>query len=115
MRIRSHLLLLAFGVILPLAAFSVFLTTQLVDREQRTFAEGAIERLRSTMNAVDAQVQGQITALNALAALEELERGDFPAFRIEAARVLESQPAWLNVILASPDGRQIVNIAAPAS
>ena len=67
MRIRSHLLLLAFGIILPITAFSVFLTTVLVEREQRIFAEGSIERLRSTMNAIDAQVQGQITVLNAIA------------------------------------------------
>ena len=60
MRIRSHLLLLAFGIIVPITAFSVFLTTLLVEREQRTFAEGAVERLRSTMTAVDAQVQGQV-------------------------------------------------------
>ena len=84
MRIRSHLLLLAFGVILPVAAFSVFLTTLLVEREQRTFAAGAIERLRSTMSAVDAQVQGQITALNALGSLQELERGNLEGFGIEA-------------------------------
>ncbi len=45
MRIRSHLLLLAFGIIVPITAFSVFLTTLLVEREQRTFAEGAVERL----------------------------------------------------------------------
>lgn len=115
MRIRSHLLLFAFAVILPVAAFSVFLTALLVDGEQRTFAEGAIARMRSTMNAVDAQVQGQITALNALAALEELERDDLEAFRVEADRVLSSQPAWLNVILVRPDGRQVLNIATPSS
>src|SRR5215213_9879857 len=113
MRIRSHLLLLAFGVILPVAAFSVFLTARIVAQEQQTFAEGSIERLRSTMNAVDAQVQGQITVLDALASLRALENDDLEAFHAEALRVLSSQPAWLNIILSRPDGRQIVNAAAP--
>jgi hypothetical protein len=93
MRIRSHLLLLAFGIIFPITAFSVFLTTLLVEREQRTFAEGSIERLRSTMNAVDAQVQGQITLLDALASLRALERDDLRGFESEAVRVLRSQAA----------------------
>ena len=115
MRIRSHLLLLAFGIIVPITAFSVFLTTLLVEREQRTFAEGAVERLRSTMTAVDAQVQGQVTALNALASLRALDSGDLKAFALEATRVLEGQAAWMNIVLADPDGRQVVNAAAPES
>lgn len=115
MRIRSHLLLLAFGAILPVAAFSVFLTTRLVDGEQRTFADGAIERLRSTMNAIDAQAQGQITVLNALASADELARGDLRGFADVAARVLRSQPAWVNVMLAAPDGRQLLNVMTPSS
>ena len=109
MRIRSHLLLLAFGVILPVAAFSIYLTTLLVDKEQRTFADGAIERLRSTMTAIDAQVEGQISVLNALASVGALERDDLRAFGAEAARVLRSHPEWLNIILATSDGRQIMN------
>lgn len=115
MRIRSHLLLLAFGIILPITAFCVFLTTVLVERELRIFAEGAIERLRSTMNAVDAQVQGQIRVLQALASIGALDKGDLAAFEREAGRVLRSQPAWMNIVLALPDGRQVVNTAAPAA
>jgi signal transduction histidine kinase/ActR/RegA family two-component response regulator len=114
MRIRSHLLLLAFGVILPVAAFSIFLTALLVEKEQRTFADGAIERLRSTMTAIDAQVQGQIMALNALASVNELDRENLPGFAAEAARILRSQPAWLNIILATPDGRQLLNAVDPS-
>lgn len=115
MRIRSHLLLLAFGIILPITAFSVFLTTVLVEREQRIFAEGSIERLRSTMNAIDAQVQGQITVLNAIASMRDLEEGNLAEFEAEAARVLHSHPQWMNIILALPDGRQVVNVAAPSA
>jgi len=114
MRIRSHLLLLAFGVILPVAGFSGYQTALLVEREQQTFAQGSIERLRSTMSAVDAQVQGQITALHALASLKALEKGDLPAYHEEALRVLRSQPAWINVNLALPDG-QLVDIATAPS
>ena len=115
MRIRSHLLLLAFGVVLPVAVFCVFLTALLIAREHRTFAEGAIERLRSTMTAIDAQVQGQFTVLNALASIRALQGGDLRAFAGEAERVLRSQPAWLNIILATPDGRQVLNVAMPSS
>src|SRR4051812_18512382 len=105
MRIRSHLLLLALGVILPVAAFSIFVTTRLVDREQRTFAEGSIERVRSTMNAIDAQAQGQIMTLQALASSRALELDDLDSFQTETARVLRSQDAWINVLLAQPDGK----------
>ena len=113
MRIRSHLLLLAFSVVLPVAAFSIFLVTLLVEREQRTFAEGSVERLRSTMNAVDAQVQGQIAALKAIAASDALDADDLQAFQAETARVLHTQDQWLNILLAHPDGKIVVNVSAP--
>ncbi|MRG91405.1 ATP-binding protein [Polyangium spumosum] len=115
MRIRSHLLLLAFGVILPVAGFSGYLTARLVEHEQQTFAQGSIERLRSTMSAVDAQVQGQITALHALGSLKALEEGDLEAYHEEAVRVLGSQPAWMNVVLVLPDGALVDNAVAPSA
>lgn len=115
MRIRSHLLLLAFGVILPVVAFSGYLTARLALREQHIFAQGSIERLRSTMSAIDAQVQGQITALHALASLRALETGDIASYHEEAVRVLHAQPAWINVLLARPDGEVVDNAAAPGA
>jgi signal transduction histidine kinase/ActR/RegA family two-component response regulator len=71
--------------------------------------------LRSTMNAVDAQVQGQITVLRALAAMSALDNDDLAAFEREAGRVLRSHPEWLNIVLAQTDGRQLVNTAAPVA
>ena len=113
MQIRSHLLLLAFGAIVPVALFSIYISTLLVENEQRTFAEGSIERLRSTMSAIDAQAQGQMSALRVLASSPALDADDLDTFQAETARVLLSQENWHNILLAAPDGRLLVNIAAP--
>lgn len=101
MRIRSHLLLLAFGAGLPLAVFSVYLTNRIVDREQQIFADGAIERLRSTMNAIDAQGLGQVSALSVLAASRSLDAPGLESFGGLAERLLETH-AWTNLIMREP-------------
>jgi type II secretory pathway component PulJ len=113
MRIRSHLLLLALGSVLPVLAFAVFVTALMVDREQRTFATAAIERLRGTMAAIDADIRGHETTLLALAGLGSLESGNLDAFRADMQRVLVTQPNWANITLARPDGEQLLNAASP--
>jgi signal transduction histidine kinase/ActR/RegA family two-component response regulator len=113
MRIRSHLLLLALGSVLPVLAFAVFVTALMVDREQRTFATAAIERLRGTMAAIDADIRGHETTLLAQAGLGSLESGNLDAFRADMQRVLVTQPNWANITLARPDGEQLLNAASP--
>jgi len=113
MRLRTNLVYLVVGIVVPLVALATVLGLLLVRREQDAFRLGAINRNRAFMSAVDTAVRGHISTLQALAAVSSLETGDVEAFRRDANRVLEGQPDWQSVVLTRPDGSQIVNVAQP--
>ena len=113
MTIRSHLLLLAIGAVLPILAFAVLVSVVLVDLDRQTVQRGASERARAMMTAVDAELRGSLRTVEALTASAALERDDLAAFHAEAARVLATHPTWLDVTLARPSGEKIVDAARP--
>jgi signal transduction histidine kinase/ActR/RegA family two-component response regulator len=109
MTLRSNLFLLVIGTVLPVTVLALMLGYLLVQQEKETFRKGALDRNRAFMTAVDAEVRGHLTTLQALAAARSLEAHDLRAFYDDAQRVLASQPNWRNVILASASGQQVVN------
>ena len=113
MKLRSHLLLLAAGAVLPFVVFAATVATLLVERERQTFLHSAMERTRALMTAVDSELHGSVTTLEAIATSRALHSGDLAAFHAEMVAVLASQSAWHNVILASPSGQQLANAATP--
>ena len=113
MTIRSRLLLLASGAVLPVLIFAILVSVILVLQEQRTFERGAIERARAMMSAVDASLRGSQSTLQALAASRALAAGDLEGFRESAVRLLATQPAWANITLGLPSGEEVVDTLAP--
>ena len=111
--IRSHLLLLAIGAVLPILAFAVLVCIVLVDLDRQTIQRGAMERARAMMTAVDAELRGSLRTVEALTASAALQRDDLAAFHAEAERVLATHPTWLDVTLADATGRKIVDAARP--
>ncbi|HEY6892821.1 MAG TPA: hypothetical protein VI258_01535, partial [Rhodanobacteraceae bacterium] len=109
MTIRSHLMLLAIGAVLPVFAFAIVVSTVLANQDRNTVERAAIERARAMMTAVDAELRGSIATLLAVAAAPALSSGDFRAFHDDAERVLATQPAWLDLRLAKPSGETIVD------
>jgi signal transduction histidine kinase/ActR/RegA family two-component response regulator len=109
--IRSHLLLLAIGAVLPILAFAVLVCVVLVDLDRQTIQRGAMERARAMMTAVDAELRGSLRTVEALTASAALQRDDLAAFHAEAERVLATHPTWLDVTLADAAGRKIVDAA----
>ena len=69
----------------------------------------AIGRAHAAMSAVDAHLRGSIASLEILAASKSLESGDIAAFHAESQRVLRTQPAWVNIGLASAAKIQLAN------
>ena len=112
MTIRSHLLLLATAAALPMLAFALIACVLLINHDRETRRAGALDRARAMMTAVDAELRGSIATLQALAASRALGDDDLGGFRVAATRVLETQPTWLNVILATPAGVQAMNVKA---
>ena len=116
MTIRSHLLLLAVAAVLPVLAFALFASLMRVQHDRETQRAGALDRARVMLTAVDAELRGSIATLQALAASRALGVDDLAGFETSARRVLDTQPAWMNVSLALPSGVQVVNAkAAPGT
>jgi len=112
-RLRDHLITLFLIAMAPLFVFAVYMIYRSAEQERATLERGAIERVRAMKTALDAELKSSITALEALATADELDRGDFRAFYDEASRVLKSQPHWLTIILGGLDGNQIINLQRP--
>src|SRR5436853_2485953 len=108
MRLRSNLLVLAAGTVLPLTALALVLGYLLVEQERDTFRRGAIDRNRAFMTAVDAEIRGHITTLQAVAAATSLKSDDLRTFHRDIQQVLASQHDWRNIIPASASGQPIV-------
>ena len=113
MKIRSHLLLLALGVIVPVLAFALAVAALLVRHEQEVFADATVARLRATMTAIDAQVHGHLTSLDALASLASLDERNFRRFHLQMGRILATQPGWLDMVLEAADGHAIGSTSIP--
>ena len=109
MRMRSHLAILVVAVLVPMIVFAGIVLVAL-GRQQRAAVEaGAIETARALTNAVDESLLASVKVLEALATSRTLDAGDLRAFHVEARRAMATQPGWLNVVLLSLDGQQIVN------
>jgi len=65
--LRSQLLLLAAGSLVPVLVLSFVLGYLVVAHEEQAFKAAALDRSRTFMTAVDAQVQGHMQTLNILA------------------------------------------------
>jgi signal transduction histidine kinase len=110
--LRWHLAALIACVLIPVMAFSSYVMLQLADRV-RDIAERRLLRTARAMSAsIDGEFWATTRALETLAESNALANGDLEGFASEARRVLRSRPTWMTVILASPEGEQLVNLAA---
>ncbi|HZY17879.1 MAG TPA: ATP-binding protein [Ramlibacter sp.] len=109
-RLRSRLLLLAAGSLVPVLALAWVLSWFILQHERENYRAVAQARNRTFLAAVDAKLQGHIATLRALAASEQLEAEDLRGFAVQARRVLATQPDWLNIILLDVQGQQLVNM-----
>jgi hypothetical protein len=80
LKLKFELLLLSVGTALPLAIFAVVAVFALIDHQRSTMQQEAMGRVASVMSAIDAEVNGSIMTLQALAASENFEGGDFRSF-----------------------------------
>jgi signal transduction histidine kinase/ActR/RegA family two-component response regulator len=99
--------------LLPVLVLVALLSLSALERERENYLASAHARNRTLINAMEAQMQGHLSTLRALAASAALERGDLKAFDAEARRVLATQPAWRNIMLIDADGRQVMNMRFP--
>jgi len=113
MKLRTGLFVLVAGAITPLLAALLMAGAVLIQHEREAVAREALGRARSAMSAVDAELRGSLTTLQALASSKHLAGGDLREFYEEARRVMASQPAWLNIGLTTVAGVQMIDAALP--
>jgi signal transduction histidine kinase/CheY-like chemotaxis protein len=109
--LRAHLLFLVIGTLLPTLALSGVLTLRVIRDGRETVRRQLLEAARAEAAIVDSELLGTIRALQALAESETLRTDDLDAFREEARRVAKTQPSWSDVVLHTPNGAAIVNVA----
>ena len=112
MRLRSHLVALVLAALVPVLAFAA-----LVMRENARLQLAATERgMRDTAFAVartvDKELETAITALEALAQSEHLDRMKLAPFYELCERVTRTQ-GWVNMLLFEPDGRALMQTSVP--
>ena len=105
MKIRSHLMILVLGAVLPLFAFSAAMTTIFWREQRRSVEERFLERVGAMTNALDREFDGQIEILNVLAQSELLRSAKIKEFYEHARRVRDAQTSWSTFIVADPSGQ----------
>lgn len=113
MKLRSHLFILAFGAIAPLAVLAVIAGAWLVENDRETFRVGAENRTRALSTAIDTELKVYLTSVEALAAAPSLRDDDLRYFRRVAENTLASQAGWLNVRLRLPSGELLLDLSVP--
>jgi signal transduction histidine kinase/CheY-like chemotaxis protein len=113
--LRTFLLALTAGAVVPVVCFAVYLIIGLGRTQQEAVERGIVETAAALAIGVDRELLTHITTLEAIAASELLDSGEPRAFLREARRVLDSQAehGWLSINLASPDGTPLANSLRP--
>ena len=111
LRIRTYLLILTLVSAVPFIGFSALLVTRTAMSQTQAFGRDVIAVARALSLAIDSRVSVYQSTLEVLARSRSLAADDLPAFYAEihqAAALLDSR-----IVLALPDGQQVLNTARP--
>src|SRR4051794_6557050 len=109
--LRAHLLFVVVGTLLPTLAVTTVLMLRVVRDGRDAVRRQLLEAAKAQANIVDSELLGTIRALRALAESSTLPSGDLEPFRDEAERVKQTQPSWSDVVLHTPNGLAVANVA----
>jgi signal transduction histidine kinase/ActR/RegA family two-component response regulator len=114
MRIRSHLLLLAVVVVVPLAGTTAGLLVTQARETRAAIAGGLIRTTRALAATVDGHLHASLASLHALATSPHLDGPDLAglAQQLEAVQA-GGRGAWSGVGVVGPDGRVLLWTGAP--
>jgi signal transduction histidine kinase len=107
--VRTYLVGLIIGVLLPLLGFSGFLVLRSAWHEQDAMAAAARNRTRTVAAAIDDEIGGLRGRLFLLAGGLSLQSSDLNEFHARARAAF----GGMTVILSNPAGGEIVNTAMP--
>src|SRR5262249_41841673 len=113
MKLRSHLLILVLGAVLPVLAFSAVMAVMFWHQQRDAFEKRYLERVRAMRIALDRELQGHIRMLQVLTHSAYLAAGDMRGFYEQTRRVQAEQSDWSTVALMDTAGQQVFNLRRP--
>jgi hypothetical protein len=111
--LRSLLVLLSVGVLVPPVVFAGVLVSRLAAESRALDERRSLDRAITLAGTLDRELSASIRALHAVAQSERLARDDLAGFHEEAMRLVGAQPSWYAIRLLSSRGRVLVDTAAP--
>ncbi len=111
--LRTHLLLLVLGTMIPALVVAGLLVRRVVSDDRAASERSLVDVARAQALAVDAEIAATIRALETLSQSTRLDNQELAAFHTIAQRVQRVQPSWLTVILLDVGGHQVVNTGIP--
>ena len=110
LKIRTHLVLMAAAILLPVVIFSSVALHLLRSGEREAALRGLHETARATALIVDRELASSLASLELLARSSYLESGDLPGF-YKQAELLKRAHSW--TVLVDETGQQLINTARP--
>jgi signal transduction histidine kinase len=111
--LRTHLLLLVVGTLLPALILAGFLLRRVAGDNRDALDRRLLETARTEAAVVDAELAGTMRALQALAESQRLATQDLVDFHEEARHLQHTQQSWSAVALFAPDGRRLLDTSRP--
>jgi signal transduction histidine kinase/CheY-like chemotaxis protein len=111
MRLRSHYVLLAISIVLPVVVFCGIALTMLQDAQHDSAIKRIEESASQTAHVVDADIHRAQSVLRVLANSHALATGDMRAFHEEARQASATPGGW--IILYDVAGQQLINTRRP--
>jgi two-component sensor histidine kinase len=112
--LQIRLLVLIAGTLVPMLMLTAAVVFQSYERAKETAAEQVLQITRSTMVAVDRELQNQIAGLEVLALAPSLQSADLTGFRPDAERFLTRFPPGTAIAVADATGAQLFHTSEGA-
>src|SRR5215470_10950637 len=113
MKLRSHLLILVLGAVLPVLAFSAVMVGMFWRLQRDAFEKRYLERVRAMSIALDRELQAHIRMLQVLDESRYLTGNDLAGFYEQSRRVHAEHKDWRTVALMDPGGAQLFDLRRP--
>ena len=102
------------AALVPLILFAGLWVRAELTESERDLQSYLTTRAASLSGRIDAEIQQQLSVLQAIAALPSLDEPNLPLFHTAANRMVGSMPQWAVIALLDPaTGQQLVNTLRP--
>jgi two-component sensor histidine kinase len=111
--VRNYLTVIALVAVMPLIALAVYVGDRNARSEREALRTALMSSARSLAAAVDREIDKHIAVAMTLTHSELLRDGRLGAFSVQAKEALSFLPG-AGLILADPNGQQVLNVSLPA-